>query len=151
MGAMLINELTKSASLECLSRLRFGRLACARDGQPYITPFYFARNGQHIYSFSTMGQKIEWMRTNPLVCVEADEHETPQKWSSIIVFGLYEELPKETEYEHLRELAHSVLEQRSIWWEPAYARTILSGAERQLDPIYFRIRIKTITGRRATL
>jgi nitroimidazol reductase NimA-like FMN-containing flavoprotein (pyridoxamine 5'-phosphate oxidase superfamily) len=64
---------------------------------------------------------------------------------------LYEELPKETEYEHLRELAHSVLEQRSIWWEPAYARTILSGAERQLDPIYFRIRIETITGRRATL
>ncbi len=148
---MLIRELNKGASLEFLRRQRLGRLACARDGQPYITPFNFALNEQHIYSFSTMGQKIEWMRINPLVCVEAEQFESPQNWSSAVVFGVYEELPKQPEFEKLRELAHSVLEQRPIWWEPAYARTILSGVERQLDPIYFRIRIQSISGRRATL
>ena len=150
-GQMLISELSKSDSFELLNRLRFGRLACAREGQPYLTPFYFTRNGQHIYSFSTLGQKIEWMRLNPLVCVEADEFGSPQKWSSVVVFGSYEELPKEPQYEPLRELAHALLEKRSIWWEPAYARTILGGVERELDPIYFRIHIQSISARRATL
>lgn len=148
---MIVNELTKDASLEFLSRKRLGRLACARNGQPYITPLYFARSGAHIYSFSTIGQKIEWMRLNPLVCVEADEMESAQKWTSVVVLGHYEELPKLPEYEQARELAHSLLEQRSIWWEPAYARTIVKGVERELDPIYFRIRIQTISGRHATL
>jgi hypothetical protein len=33
------------------------------------------------------------MRTNPLVCVQADEVTNSEQWISVIVFGRFEELP----------------------------------------------------------
>ena len=76
---MLIQELTRQASLDLLARTRFGRLACAQGAQPYVVPFYFVYDNDCLYSFSTIGQKIEWMRANPLVCVEADEVVSPHQ------------------------------------------------------------------------
>jgi nitroimidazol reductase NimA-like FMN-containing flavoprotein (pyridoxamine 5'-phosphate oxidase superfamily) len=45
-----------------------------------------------------MGQKIEWMRLNPLVCVEIDEIPSDVDWTSMVVRGRYEELPEKPEY-----------------------------------------------------
>jgi nitroimidazol reductase NimA-like FMN-containing flavoprotein (pyridoxamine 5'-phosphate oxidase superfamily) len=39
---MLIHDMTRKASFDLLARTRLGRLACAYEGQPYITPMYFA-------------------------------------------------------------------------------------------------------------
>ena len=100
---MLIQEMTRQACFDLLARSQFGRLACAREGQPYITPLYFVQQSDSLYSCSTTGQKIKWMRDNPLVCVEADEVESTQKWSTVIVFGRYEELPKTPDYEDARQ------------------------------------------------
>ena len=147
---MLIQEMTRQACFDLLARSRLGRLACENEGQPYITPLYFAQQGDRLYSFSTIGQKIEWMRRNPLVCVEADEVHSPQKWSTVIVFGRYQELPKTADYEDDRQLAYSLLQQRPQWWEPAYVKTILHGKERELEPIYFCIHITSISGHHAS-
>jgi len=147
---MIIQELTRQASIEILARQRLGRLACARDGQPYITPLFFAHDREVLYSCSTVGQKIEWMRVNPLVCVEADEIESPVKWVSVILLGRYEELPKTPEHEYARQLAYSLLQERPLWWEPAYVKTILHDKARDLELVYFRIHITQISGHRAT-
>lgn len=90
---MLIEELPRQASLEFLARTHLGRLACTRAAQPYIVPIYFSYNNNCLYSFSTVGRKIDWMRTNPLVCVQADEVTNSEQWISVIVFGRFEELP----------------------------------------------------------
>jgi nitroimidazol reductase NimA-like FMN-containing flavoprotein (pyridoxamine 5'-phosphate oxidase superfamily) len=147
---MLIQEMSRQACVDLLARHRLGRLACAREGQPYITPLYFALQDGCLYSFSTIGQKIEWMRSNPLVCLEVDEIESRQKWSTVIVFGRYEELPKTPEYEDARQMAYSLLQRQPQWWEPAYVKTILHGAERELEPVYFRIPIAAISGHHAS-
>ena len=89
----LIQEMTRQESLDLLTRTHFFKLACAQGNQPYVVPCYFAYNNNSLYSFSTVGQKIDWMRANPLVCVEADEVVSPEEWVSVIVFGRYEELP----------------------------------------------------------
>ena len=60
---------------------------------PYIVPIYFAYEPDHIYGFTTLGQKVEWMRANPLVCVEVDEVLSHFRWSSVVVVGRYENLP----------------------------------------------------------
>ena len=146
---MLIEEIPRQACIDLLTRTRLGRLACAQGGQPYITPLFFAYHSDSLYSASTIGRKIAWMRANPLVCVETDEVTTPQQWISVIVFGRYEELPSESEYEGARELAHSLLQQRPIWWEPGFAQSIHKESERSLDLVYFRIHIAQITGHRA--
>jgi uncharacterized protein len=56
---VLIQELTRETSLDLLARMRLGRLACAQGTQPYVVPFYFAYDNDCLYSFSTVGQKIE--------------------------------------------------------------------------------------------
>ena len=147
---MLIGELDRKASLDFLTRKQFGRLACSHEGQPYITPINFVHSENYLYSLSTIGRKIEWMRGNPLICIEADEIESAQKWSSVVVLGRYEELTKTAEFEYLRRFAWELLQQRPQWWEPGYAKTILGGTERLLEPVYFRIHIDEISGHQAT-
>jgi nitroimidazol reductase NimA-like FMN-containing flavoprotein (pyridoxamine 5'-phosphate oxidase superfamily) len=147
---MLIEDMPRPACIEFLQRVRFGRLACEQAGQPYVTPFYFACHQETLYGFSTVGQKIAWMRANPRVCVEADEVVSPQQWMSVVAFGHYEELPAEAAYDSDRKLAHSLLSQRPIWWEPGYARTVVGGNERPLDLVYFRVHVGEISGHRAS-
>jgi nitroimidazol reductase NimA-like FMN-containing flavoprotein (pyridoxamine 5'-phosphate oxidase superfamily) len=147
---VLIQELSSEANLGLLARSRLGRLACTQGSQPYVVPVYFAYADHWLYSFTTVGQKIEWMRANPLVCVEVDEVVSPQQWVSVIASGRYEELPDTPEWQSTRAFAHNLLKQSGIWWEPAYVKTILGGAPRPLVPVFYRIHIAQTTGHRAT-
>jgi uncharacterized protein len=145
---MLIHDMTRQSSIDLLARMRLGRLACAREGQPYITPMYFAYDHNYLYSFSTIGQRITWMRANPLVCVEADELTSPQNWASVIVFGKYEELPDTREFGAYRRRAHDLLRGSPVWWEPGYVTTVLGEKTRPMEPMYFRVHIDQISGHR---
>ena len=107
---MLIQDMTRQESIALLERTKVGRLACAQDRQPYITPISYIYDADFLYSFSTVGQKIDWMRTNPLVCVEADEVVSTQDLATVIVFGRYEELASTREYEFLRKHAYYLLQ-----------------------------------------
>src|ERR1700694_3039062 len=69
---MLIHEMTEDECRAALEQVSFGRLACARGDQPYIVPIYFSYDRKHLYGVTTLGQKIGWMRSNPLVCLEID-------------------------------------------------------------------------------
>jgi uncharacterized protein len=147
---VLIQDLTRQESLELLARTRLGRLACTQGAQPYVVPVHFAYDDYALYGFATVGQKIEWMRANPLVCVEVDEVVGQQQWVSVIVFGRYEELPDTPEWQGTRGLAHQLLQKTAMWWEPAYAESIPDGTPRPLVPVFYRIHIVRITGHRAT-
>jgi nitroimidazol reductase NimA-like FMN-containing flavoprotein (pyridoxamine 5'-phosphate oxidase superfamily) len=144
---MLIHEMTEDECRTALERVSFGRLACARDNQPYVLPIYFSYDGKHLYGFSTLGQEIDWMRSNPLVCLEIDERTSHHQWMSVVVSGRYEELPDTPEFEYDRGQAWEVLQKRAMWWEPAYVAT---EHREQFTPIFYRIHIKQMTGRRAT-
>jgi len=145
---MLIESMTRQASIDLLERRKLGTLACANEGQPYITPISFAYDSNCLYSVSTVGQKIAWMRANPLVCVEADELVSRQNWTSVIVLGRYEELPDTPEYEDLRRHAYDLLRINHLWWEPAYVKPPVDGKARALEMMYFRIHMHQISGRR---
>jgi uncharacterized protein len=130
--------------------MHLGRLACAQGSQPYIVPIYFSYNNNYLYTFSTVGQKIDWMRANPLVCVEADEVVNSEKWTSVIANGLFQELPDLPELRTERSLAYDLLRHKAMWWEPGYVKTIIHGKERPLVPVFYRLHITEITGHRAT-
>jgi uncharacterized protein len=142
---MIIVDLTYDECIKVLTRLSFGRLACSQDNHPYIVPIYFAYHERYLYSFATLGQKIEWMRANPLVCVEADEIINHYNWVSVVVQGYYEELEDAPGWMGQRILAYGLLQQRAMWWEPAHVRTDAN----ELVPIYYRIHVNHVTGRRA--
>ena len=143
---MQIRELSYQASTEILKRAGLGRLACALNGQPYVTPTFLAFESNFLYGFSSIGRKIAWMRENPLVCVEFEELLSPQNWATVIIEGNYQELPKTPEFEDARGHAHGLLQRRPVWWEPAYVKTTLQGNSRPIEPVYFRILIEKISG-----
>jgi len=134
---------------ECRARLagtNVARLACARNNQPYVVPIHVDLDGDYFYGYATLGQKIEWMRQNPLVCVEIDELRAHGQWASVVVFGHYEELPNTPRYEGPRRVAERLFQRHPMWWEPA---SVPIDRRERRPSIVFRIRISTMTGRRA--
>ena len=142
---MLIHELTTQECWRMLARNHIAHLACARDNQPYIVPVRVDLDGAFLYGYATLGRKIEWLRTNPLVCLECDELTTDRQWATVIVFGHYEELPHTPENEGARQVAERLFQKHPMWWEPATLP--LAGHERR-PPIVFRIHVDSLTGRR---
>lgn len=147
---MIIHEMTREECHECLRETNFGRLGCARDSQPYVVPIHFAFDGKHLYCFSTVGQKIEWMRENPLVCIEVDEGANQLHWKSVVVLGKYEELCDVPSFVNTREYALKLLQKHAVWWQPAYVATEHRGSRDALTPVFYRIQITQVTGHRGT-
>jgi nitroimidazol reductase NimA-like FMN-containing flavoprotein (pyridoxamine 5'-phosphate oxidase superfamily) len=169
---MIIQEMTRSECLSALSQARLGRLACAHENQPYVVPIYFVYEEPYLYGFTTPGLKVEWMRSNPRVCVELDTVEDSDRWASILIFGQYEELPRTPEEEQAqrhapepsprkghptwtsfpeqeRLHAHELLQRHAGWWEPGCASFTHRKPEETVTPVFYRIRIDRISGRRA--
>ncbi len=154
---------------------------CAQN-QPYVVPVYLTYEvlpgGEPcLYGFTTPGQKVEWMRANPLVCIEVDDVVARDEWMSVVAFGRYEELKDASggddtlgpadrllqigRYEGAgaprsddpRAVAYQVLRAQAMWWEPACT---VGAARAHRDPVeslellYYRVRVDRVTGHRAT-
>ena len=145
---MRISKMQDRDCRDTLRRLCFGRLGCARDNQPYIVPVYFAYEPDHLYGFATFGQKIEWMRSNPLVCVQADEVLGQDNWVSVVVVGRYEELPDIPSTR--RNGARLLLEKRAMWWQTAYVESDLRGKSEPALPVFYCVHIEEMSGLRAS-
>ena len=146
---MLIRELSEQECRELLGRVSLARLGCARENQPYVVPVRIAYEEKYVYVFSTVGQKVEWMRENPRVCLQLDEIASAFEWTSLIANGRYQELPEPrftAEKAHAREL----LEKHYEWWLNALAeRREKETNELAIEPVFFRVEIESMTGLRA--
>lgn len=147
---MLIYEMTVEECRDALAQANLARLACEMDGQPYVVPVYLIYDGNCLFGFSTMGYKIDCMRANSLVCVEIDDIESHDQWMTVVVYGIYEELPDTPGYEAMRAHAHELLQKRSMWWEPACVAVANRDYPKPLAPIFYRIHIDRMTGHRAS-
>jgi nitroimidazol reductase NimA-like FMN-containing flavoprotein (pyridoxamine 5'-phosphate oxidase superfamily) len=147
---MFIHEMAESECRAALDRAAVGRLACAKDNQPYVVPIYFVLDRDHLYSFATLGQKVEWMRANPRVCLEVDQRTAHDSWESVVVFGEYEELPDLPEQEAARFRAYELLQKHPMWWEPGVVSQEHRDIPHSAIPVFYRINITRLTGHRAT-
>src|SRR5262245_8721057 len=147
---MVIHDLSLEACRGVLARTHLGRLACARSNQPYIIPFSFAYSleDNRSYSFATHGQKIDWMRENPRVCVEVDDISDDRNWTTVVIFGRYHEMDRDAKPESpAARHALELFQQRAEWWFPAAGKRE-HGIEHG-EPVLYWISIDKITGRRA--
>ena len=143
-----IRELTEEESLGLLQASQLGRLACARHEQPYIVPIHFSfdADSKSLYAFATVGQKIDWMRENPKVCVEVEDVADKNHWTTVVVFGRYEELGDSPDHAAARKRAQELFQARPEWWYPAAAK---SDSREPHAMVLYRIRIDRVTGRQA--
>jgi uncharacterized protein len=179
---MAIRPMRRDECLQMLATAKLARLACSHDNQPYVVPVYIAYQESPegkpcLYGFTTAGQKVDWMRTNPLVCVEVDEAEAGDRWRSVIATGRYEELPEipggddarmrlaerprqaaeaalpDCEIDDERMEAYRLLQTRIGWWQPGYAAWQArshTDPKEQYVPIFYKIRIDQVSGHEAT-
>jgi nitroimidazol reductase NimA-like FMN-containing flavoprotein (pyridoxamine 5'-phosphate oxidase superfamily) len=145
---MVISQMTEEECRALLARASLGRLGCSRDNQPYVVPIYFAYEPDYIYVLSTLGQKNEWMRANPQVCLEVDEIANQSEWMSVIAIGRYQELP-EPQFTAEREHARTLLGKRKLWWQNALGERQISLGDHAIAPLFFCIHVDLITGLRA--
>ena|SRR5215204_3527482 len=145
---MLIHELTPTECADVLQSTSLGRLACAREDQPYVVPVHFSFDAERncLYGFSTVGQKIRWMRDNPMVCVEVENVEEKNRWRTVVIFGRYQEIHDAPGEADARQRAEGLFRQRPDWWLPAAAKV---GSRERHAVVVYRIQIDRMTGRRA--
>lgn len=143
---MLITKLRTKECRDLLARLGFGRLACSSNNRPYIVPIYFVYDRERLYCFSTIGQKIEWMRENPLVCVEVDEIRAHDDWSSVVVLGKYVEIPNNEDNKKGWEYARALFQKRPRWWQSGYTAAQVRRNPKPPEPVYYCILMEQLTG-----
>ena len=145
---MRIVAISQKECSELLQRVSIGRLACSLKDQPYVVPVAFSYETDCIYMFSTVGKKIEWMRQNPKVCLQADETGHGSNWTSVVVTGTYLEL-HEVRYASLREHAMELLAEHSEWWRTPLAERREKISDLAIETVFFRIEIASMSGLRA--
>jgi len=138
---MAIDELIRSCDT-C-------RLAMSKDNQPYIVPLSFGYDGEAVYFHTAIkGQKIDFIESNPNVCVEFDncleitKGDKACKWScnfqSVIAFGKIEEV---TDKEGMIEALNILMEQYSGKRNWEYSDKDLKGVR------MWRVDIESMTGK----
>jgi nitroimidazol reductase NimA-like FMN-containing flavoprotein (pyridoxamine 5'-phosphate oxidase superfamily) len=140
--------MTDAECRSVVARAQHGRLACVSGKQPYIVPvgIYLDPDEPFLYGFSTLGQKVRWMRANPRVCVEVEEIASRKEWTTVIVFGRYQEIPRSGPGSAVRQRAAQLLGKQKEWWLPGAAK--LSSGDEHGVPVLYRIRISRMSGRR---
>jgi nitroimidazol reductase NimA-like FMN-containing flavoprotein (pyridoxamine 5'-phosphate oxidase superfamily) len=138
--------MSSEMSLELIKRIRFGHLGCCRDSQPYVVPIGYAHHDDSLYCCGTVGQKIEWMRDNPRVCVEIEEIRSRQDWATVVLSGRYVELTEEPRFLDQRVTAHEELAREPYWWQPGFSPTLADDGARPIRPLFFRIVIESVRG-----
>ena len=146
---MQIRELSTEQCLELLKRSTLGHLGCVLEHQPYVVPIHFSFDDERncLYGFSAVGQKIAWMRENPRVCVEVPDIADKNRWSTVVIFGHYEEIQDSPEYAGARKRVWDLFQERREWWLPATAKL---GSRESPAVLIYQIHIDRISGRSAS-
>jgi hypothetical protein len=144
---MRIHTLSTEECVDFLRSRSLGQLACSHRNQPYIVPIHFSFEPERrrIYAFSSVGQKIEWMRQNPAVCLEIDDIKDKEHWTTVLVFGRYRELQRGQENAEERRVAGELLQKRPEWWLPAVGKV---GDYEHPDVVLYSIDAERFSGRR---
>jgi uncharacterized protein len=144
---MRIIPMSQQECSELLKRVSIGRLGCSLENQPYVVPVGFSYEPGHIYIFSTLGKKVEWMRENPKVCLQADDVGSRSNWESVIVNGAYLEL-REPQYSAERQYALEQLQDYSDYWKTPLAERREQTSDLEIETVFFRIEIGSMSGLR---
>lgn len=146
---MIIRELSTAQCTVLISANRLARLACARDNQPYVVPFFYAFADSHAYAFTMPGKKLEIMRSNPSVALLVEEHGSGRGWKSVIAEGRFEELPDRIGFKRERDHAWSLLSKHTDWWEPGALKPVLPPLAYHSSHVFFRVLVERMSGREA--
>lgn len=148
----MIKDLDKKVCMDLLKNNYIGRLAYIAKGEPFIIPitfYYHDEDNTCIISYSAEGHKIDSMRANHRVSLEVDEITSVNRWQSVLVRGLFEELVQIDAKYHLHQFAEGVKKVIAAREKenPQFIGEFSSKLKGEGNPIVYRIKILEITGK----
>ena len=88
-----MQPLTRVQALDLLTAAPVAHIGVISNGEPYVTPISFVVTGNLIALRTVPGRRLEAIRENPRVCIEASEFDpTSGEWASAIVWGSAHEI-----------------------------------------------------------
>lgn len=145
---MNLSEMSDDACIRFLESHTFGHLGCSGEGYPYVIPINYACEARKVFMFSMPGQKVEYLRARPYACLQVEDVGAAGRWESVIVQGLFEELPDTDDRRTERLYAWSLLEKRPLWWEPGSFEITDGISQSEGGPVFFSLSIQIMSGRR---
>jgi nitroimidazol reductase NimA-like FMN-containing flavoprotein (pyridoxamine 5'-phosphate oxidase superfamily) len=145
----MVGELNKDQINNVLSSQVLGRLACSKDGQPYIVPVTYTYDGAFIYGQTNEGVKLDILRANPTVCFETDIMLNMRNWQSVVVYGVFEELEgtvADEARETLFNRVYPLLTSSTVHTFQHEVTTEVDDTTR-VKTVMYRIKIDKVTGR----
>jgi nitroimidazol reductase NimA-like FMN-containing flavoprotein (pyridoxamine 5'-phosphate oxidase superfamily) len=137
-----MERLERDRALEVLETASVAHLGTSQDGRPYVTPMSFVVHEGRILFRTTSGRKLDALRANPQVCIEASRFdEDSGDWKSVIVEGV----AREVEEDRLKETLVSLLLRK---YEKVMGSPLSSGGMQPLGgmPHVIEVEIDTVTG-----
>ncbi|PYE36219.1 hypothetical protein C8J35_102605 [Rhizobium sp. PP-F2F-G38] len=148
---MNVRDMTTPECEAVLAANTIGHLGCSTGNRPYVIPIRYAFRKGAFYSFSLPGRKIDTLRANPQACIQVETLATPEEWQSVLLEGLYQELPDDETWHGEHVYAWSLLQEKGNWWEPgAYKPGETASSGEALLPVFYSIQIESLSGRHAT-
>ena len=135
---MSIGKLGKTDALAILRKGTLGRLGCIAADWPYVVPVNYYFDGENIYIHTLPGKKLDALRANPRVCLQADEIKDSYNWRSVIAYGTFEEVSSEETRENVLTKLYSKLPHMT----PVESRLVKG----MTGTIVFRIKVEELTG-----
>ena len=92
-----MDALSREEAIAVLEEAPVAHLGLIDGGQPYVTPMSFVLDGERILFRTMAGKKLDALRENPSVCIEASRYdEETGDWVSVIVTGTARETDEES-------------------------------------------------------
>jgi hypothetical protein len=83
-----MDPLTREQAFQLLDGAPVAHIGLISDGAPYVTPMSFVLDGERILFRTKPGKKLDALRHDPRVCIEASQYDPGSgEWASVIVFG----------------------------------------------------------------
>ena len=147
----MVGELSAEEIKEVLMNNPVGHLGCTDGERVYVVPIHFHYETDAVLCYALEGQKIDWMRKHPSVCLQVDQIRNTFDWKCVIINGLYEEVTDPGELSDLRPLYTEYLLRKKV------SVTVMPGEQepsRKIDTtrpqVFFRIRFQQVSGRYET-
>jgi nitroimidazol reductase NimA-like FMN-containing flavoprotein (pyridoxamine 5'-phosphate oxidase superfamily) len=138
-----IEEMRESEAREVLGTINYAHLAVAKDNIPYVVPVHYAFDGHEVFIYTTEGKKADIIRSNPEICLQAEDVEDNENWKSVMVSGTAEQLTNEDD----RQKALDLILKSNPKLTPAISIRWMDSWVRENIEVIYRITPRSITGR----
>ena len=137
-----MDTLDREQALTILETAPVAHLGMIYDGEPYVTPMSFVVSEGRILFRTMAGRKLDALRENPVVCIEASRfNDETGEWKSVIVKGRAEEVGED----ELKQTTVSLLLHK---YEKVMGSPLSSGGVQPLAglPFFIKVEIQDVTG-----